>query len=76
MKHILDRIVKEDKKYAEFMIHSSEFMPGGGPRHQGEEDIIKLFETIEALFKYAYERGFRGYTFDTWEGKRKQDEIK
>lgn len=76
MKYILDRIVKEDKKYAEFMIHSSEFMPGGGPRHQGEEDIIKLFETIEALFKYAYERGFRGYTFDTWEGKRKQDEIK
>lgn len=67
MKNILDRIIKEDKGYAEFMIHSSEFMPGGGPRHQGEAEVSKLFETMDLLFKYAYDKGFRGYTFDTWE---------
>lgn len=70
MKNILDRIIKEDKEYAEFMIHSSEFMPGGGPKHQGEDEVCKLFETMDLLFKYAYDIGFRGYTFDTWEGRR------
>lgn len=70
MKNILDRIIKENKEYAEFMIHSSEFMPGGGPKHQGEQDVLKLFETMDELFEYAYDSGFRGYTFDTWEKQK------
>lgn len=70
MKHILDRILKNNEEYAEFMIHSSEFMPGGGPKHQGEDEIFKLFETMDLLFKYAYDKGFRGCTFDTWEGRK------
>lgn len=70
MKNILNRIIKNGDEYAEFMIHSSEFMPGGGPKHQGETEVMKLFETMDELFKYAYEKGFRGYTFDTWEGRK------
>lgn len=70
MKNILNRIIKNGDEYAEFMIHSSEFMPGGGPKHQGETEVMKLFETMDKLFKYAYEKGFRGYTFDTWEGRK------
>lgn len=71
MKNIIDRIVKENGEYAEFMIHSSEFMPGGGPKHQGEKEVQRLFKTMEDLFKYAFDRGFRGYTFATWEQQKK-----
>lgn len=68
MKYLL-RNISKNGEYAEFMIHSSELMPGGGPRHQGEAEVKVLFDTMDKLFKYAVELGFRGYTFDTWENK-------
>lgn len=70
MKYILDTVKRNNYEYAEFMIHSSEFMPGGGPKHQGESEVNKLFEDIESLFKYAKSIGYEGYTFETWEGSK------
>ena len=72
MKHILDVIKKKGYGYAEFMIHSSELMPGGGPQHQGEEQIEILFNTIENLFIYAKKLGYMGYTFDSWEKQKEE----
>jgi hypothetical protein len=35
----------------EFMIHSSELMPGGSPTFTSEESIEKLYQDMEKLFK-------------------------
>lgn len=67
MKYSLNQVVKGNEEYAEFMIHSSELMPGGGPQHSSEEDIEKMFETIESFFWYSKEKQFVGSTFDNWE---------
>jgi hypothetical protein len=45
----------DGRGYVEFMLHSSEFMPGGSPRFQTEAQIESLFEDIERLFAAASE---------------------
>lgn len=67
MKHVLRKIKDEELGYAEFMIHSSELMPGGGPKHQGAAEVDLLFGNMEKLFQYAKQLGYEGHTFDTWE---------
>lgn len=50
---LADRILKEDKSdYLMFMLHSSEFMPGGSPTFRTAEDIEKLYADVCYLFKY------------------------
>jgi hypothetical protein len=41
------------RDYAEFMIHSSELMPGGSPRFPTADSIEALYDTLEALFASA-----------------------
>lgn len=76
MKYLLRKIKKENLGYAEFMIHSSEFMPGGGPKHQGKAEVDQLFRDMESLFAYANELGFEGHTFETWERAANQRDGK
>jgi hypothetical protein len=40
-----------DAPYLEFMIHSSEFMPGGSPYFPGEADVDTLFADLAVLFE-------------------------
>lgn len=47
-----------NSNYVEFMIHSSELMPGGSPYFKEESDIERLFDTMESLFIYAKEKGY------------------
>jgi hypothetical protein len=47
--------------YAEWMLHSSEFMPGGSPRFPDTRSIERLFEHTEQLFSHAANR-YRGLT--------------
>ncbi len=61
-----------DVEYAEFMLHSSEMMPGGSPSFKTEGQIDELYATLEDLFSYAIEIGFEGYTFDSWEKVRNE----
>ena len=37
--------------YMEFMLHSSELMPGGSPTFRSDSDIERLYESLEALFE-------------------------
>ncbi|BDZ84431.1 deacetylase [Claveliimonas bilis] len=67
MKYVLDSIIEEDMPYAEFMIHSSELMPGGSPSFPDIASIDKLYKNLEKVFKYARNIGYVGYTFYTWE---------
>lgn len=50
--------------YVEFMIHSSELMPGGSPYFQTKEDVDKLFRIMEQLFIYAVNKGYVGCTLE------------
>jgi hypothetical protein len=50
---VLRRAVAEGRTYAEFMLHSSELMPGGSPTFRTAASIEKLYGDLEALFAEA-----------------------
>lgn len=41
----------EGAAHVEFMLHSSELMPGGSPRFRSEHSIERLYESLEILFQ-------------------------
>lgn len=57
---ITDAVIKEGSDYLEFMIHSSELLPGGSPYIKTDDEAEKLFELMDWYFKYVSERGFTG----------------
>ncbi|WP_075183381.1 polysaccharide deacetylase family protein [Pantoea sp. 1.19] len=42
--------------YVEFMLHSSEFMPGGSPGFQTAADIERLYDDLEQVFRWLASR--------------------
>ncbi len=50
---IVQRALHEKRSCVEFMLHSSEFMPGGSPTFPDRESIDKLYENLEILFETA-----------------------
>jgi hypothetical protein len=50
MKFLVKNEKINNKKYVEFMLHSSEFMPGGSPRFRTELSIEKLYKILDELF--------------------------
>lgn len=61
MRRIIDLCVAEKREYVEFMLHSSELMPGGSPTFPMEESIEVLYQDMADLFAYASPH-FRGET--------------
>ncbi|MBT4730523.1 deacetylase [Candidatus Woesearchaeota archaeon] len=57
----IDAICNSDRKYAEFMIHSSELMPKGSPLFDSNYKVESLYEDIEGLFDYIKDK-FYGIT--------------
>ncbi|MDA9859198.1 hypothetical protein N9D23_13845 [Rubripirellula sp.] len=57
----VQRAQQRGANYVEFMLHSSELMPGGSPRFPTERTIEKLYDDLEALFEAAHP-AFRGLT--------------
>lgn len=51
-----------DTDYVEFMIHSSELMPGGSPYFKTDEDVEYEYVVMEKLFEYASSLGYVGCT--------------
>lgn len=49
-------------KYLEFMIHSSELMPGGSPYFKNESDIDNLYLILQQYFKNLTDMGVTGTT--------------
>jgi hypothetical protein len=58
---ILQQARAEGRDYVEFMIHSSELMPGGSPYFPAERDVEALYEDMEQVFDVAG-RSFQGKT--------------
>lgn len=46
--------------YIEFMIHSSELMPGGSPYFKDDVAIERLYKIMEDLFQRVSKRGYSG----------------
>jgi hypothetical protein len=61
MLQVLARVRREKRSYAEFMLHSSEFMPGGSPTFRTQESIEQLYRDLEHVFSEAA-AGFKGGT--------------
>jgi hypothetical protein len=68
---VLKSALKQKRDYVEFMLHSSEFMPGGSPTFPSPDSIEALYDDMEAVFSAAsnqfdgmtltdYYRRFRG----------------
>ena len=69
LKSVLNQL-DSDSDYAMFMLHSSEFMPGGSPSFKNENEIEQLFSCLEQLFSYAKSKGYKGCTLKDYYYKK------
>ena len=58
-----------NQDYVEFMVHSSELMPGGSPYFKDERSINQLYIDLEELFTYVKHLGFEGITLNEYYNK-------
>lgn len=74
MLHLVDVVDKDHNcNYLEFMMHSSEFMPGGSPYFKDTESIEQMYKNIEHLFRYIKQLGYNGISlYDYAKGTQKQ----
>jgi hypothetical protein len=50
---LLDSARAERRDYVQFMLHSSELMPGGSPRFRSARSVEALYQDLERLFSAA-----------------------
>ncbi len=50
---IVEHAAAQGQGYVEFMLHSSELIPGGSPRFRRGRDVENLYSDLEALFALA-----------------------
>ncbi len=58
---VVKRAMLQKRDYIEFMLHSSELMPGGSPTFPSASSIERLYDDLEQLFEYIHSR-FQGAT--------------
>ena len=66
MLYLSDQIVRSDSDYLMFMLHSSEFMPGGSPTFKDSDAIEKLYNDLRILFAHISEN-YYGCTLREYE---------
>lgn len=57
---ILNYMYEREERYIEFMLHSSELMPGGSPTFARKGQVEKLYEDLEAVFSALKQKEFCG----------------
>ena len=62
--HEMKRVINSSKEsdFVEFMIHSSELMPGCSPYFEDIEAIERLYADMDQLFQFVREHGYEGIT--------------
>lgn len=65
MQQVVERSLEQGHDFVEFMLHSSEFMPGGSPTFNTVQDIENLYQTLEQLFSWLAQRT-RGLTLSDY----------
>lgn len=68
MLEVVEGALLQGAGYIEFMLHSSEFMPGGSPTFPDEHSIELLYEDIERLFE-RIAANFVGATLNEYRGR-------
>jgi hypothetical protein len=63
---LMKDVIREGAPCIEFMLHSSELMPGGSPRFTDERSIEALYEDLEAVFEEARSAGCSGLTLQQY----------
>jgi hypothetical protein len=58
-------VLRERGEYVEFMLHSSELMPGGSPVFRSPAAVDRLFADLAVVFEAAASR-FQGATLETF----------
>ena len=67
MKKLARNVSQESgNSYLEFMLHSSELMPGGSPYFSTPIQIEKLYRDMEELFRYISSLGYIGQTLEDY----------
>jgi hypothetical protein len=67
MKRLIKDVDSEPgNDYLEFMIHSSELMPGGSPYFKDEIAIDRMYNTMNQLFDYVRKLGYYGETLENF----------
>lgn len=72
MMEIVNNAKKNCVNYIEFMLHSSELMPGGSPTFSSSEDIELLYSHLEQLFETISTKGFNAATLSEFYFIKKQ----
>ncbi|MDR2410755.1 MAG: hypothetical protein LBE13_21955 [Bacteroidales bacterium] len=62
---LIEYIKKSNDDYLMFMLHSSEFMPGGSPNFKTEESIERLYADIRIIFENIH-KNFQGITLKNY----------
>ncbi len=63
MKFLAEQIRKgKGCNYIEFMLHSSELMPGGSPYFPNQKSINTLYRDMDSLFRHIQTLGYKGIT--------------
>lgn len=66
MLRLLERALQDGRPYVEFMLHSSEFMPGGSPTFRTAASVEALYRDLDQLFSHASSR-FSGATLSEFD---------
>jgi hypothetical protein len=71
---VLAKALQEGRTYLEFMLHSSELMPGGSPTFPSQESVEALYRELETLFAAAAPRcrpsTLTGFAREAWPSVR------
>lgn len=70
---IINYMCGQNERYIEFMLHSSELMPGGSPTFARKGQIEKLYDDLEVVFSALRERGFCGTGISNFAEKCRQE---
>ena len=71
---VLNRAVENRLPCVEFMLHSSELMPGGSPRFRSKGQTARLYDHLEQVFDRA-RSSFRGCTLEEFRNQTPNEEL-
>ena len=68
MMHVAKAKLRDNSDYIMFMLHSSEFMPGGSPLFKNQNDIERLYADIDEAFSFLKSNKVEGLTCKEYRG--------
>lgn len=73
MKKLTEKVIRQgNEDYLEFMIHSSELMPGGSIFFKDADAVERLYKTMEQYFDYVTTLGYCGMTMQDFAAEQRK----